>query len=60
MSDPTRGNITVSQEAGTPDLRHDHRVKVIHILGSEGLVVHEEEVDIGDVLDEEGFVARRH
>jgi hypothetical protein len=31
-----------------------------HILCSVGLVVHQEEVDIADVLDEEGFVAGGH
>jgi len=30
------------------------------VLGGEGLVVHEEEVDIAGVVDEEGFVAGGH
>lgn len=29
-------------------------------LGSEGFVVHEQEVDIGRVVDEKGFMAGRH
>jgi hypothetical protein len=31
-----------------------------HILGGIGLVVHEEELDVLDVADEEGLVARGH
>ena len=30
------------------------------LLGSESLVVHEEEVDVAGVVDEEGLVARGH
>ena len=30
------------------------------VLCGESLVVHEEEVDLGDVVDEEGLVAGRH
>ena len=31
-----------------------------YVLSREGLVVHEEEVDISGVVDEEGLVARGH
>lgn len=32
----------------------------LYLLGSVGLVVHEEEVHVADVVDEEGLVAGRH
>ncbi len=31
-----------------------------YVLGSEGLVVHQEELDVSDIADEESLVARGH
>ena len=40
-------------------LRQDHGMRAIVLCG-EGLVVHEEEVDVTGVVDEEGLVAGGH
>lgn len=42
-----------------PDLV-SHRASWLDVLGSVGLVVHEEEVQVAGVVDEESLVARRH
>lgn len=42
-----------------PDLV-SHRTSWLDVLGSVGLVVHEEEVQVAGVVDEESLVARRH